>query len=87
MKTNLRDLLAFPTLFTYKVIGFAHADLPGNIVKIVQDHAPGQYFPSIKISSKKNYYSISITITAHNIQQVETLYNALSKIKAVRIVL
>ncbi|VFP84273.1 UPF0250 protein YbeD [Candidatus Erwinia haradaeae] len=87
MKTNLINLLEFPTLFTYKVIGFAHADLPGNIVKIVQHHAPGKYIPNIKASRKRKYYSISITISARNVQQVEDLYDALSQIPAVYMVL
>ncbi|MDU3849736.1 MAG: DUF493 family protein YbeD [Citrobacter koseri] len=72
MKTKLNELLEFPTPFTYKVMGQA---------------APGDYSPTVKPSSKGNYHSVSITINATHIEQVETLYEELGNIDIVRMVL
>ena len=79
MKTKLNELLEFPTPFTYKVMG--------QVVEVVQRHAPGDYTPTVKPSSKGNYHSVSITINATHIEQVETLYEELGKIDIVRMVL
>ncbi len=54
---------------------------------MVQRHAPGDYSPQIKPSSKGNYHSVSITINATHIEQVETLYEELGNIEIVRMVL
>ncbi|MBK0003831.1 YbeD family protein [Erwinia sp. S43] len=87
MKTNLKDLLEFPTSFTYKVMGLAQPELVDQVVEVVQRHAPGDYSPDVKPSSKGNFHSVSITITATHIEQVETLYEELGKIEIVRMVL
>ena len=87
MKTKLNELLEFPTPFTYKVMGLAKPELVDQVVEVVQRHAPGDYSPSVKPSSKGNYHSVSITITATHIEQVETLYEELGNIEIVRMVL
>jgi putative lipoic acid-binding regulatory protein len=75
------------TSFTYKVMGLAKPELVDQVVEVVQRHAPGDYSPSVKPSSKGNYHSVSITITATHIEQVETLYEELGNIEIVRMVL
>ena len=60
MKTKLNELLEFPTPFTYKVMGQALPELVDQVVEVVQRHAPGDYSPSVKPSSKGNYHSVSI---------------------------
>ena len=82
MKTKLNELLEFPTPFTYKVMGQALPELVDQVVEVVQRHAPGDYTPTVKPSSKGNYHSVSNTI-----EQVETLYEELGKIDIVRMVL
>jgi putative lipoic acid-binding regulatory protein len=57
------------------------------VVEVVQRHAPGDYKPDVKPSSKGNYHSVSITIIATHIEQVETLYEELGNIEIVRMVL
>lgn len=52
MKTKLNELLEFPTPFTYKVMGQALPELVDQVVEVVQRHAPGDYSPSVKPSSK-----------------------------------
>ncbi|MGL5727338.1 MAG: DUF493 family protein, partial [Plesiomonas sp.] len=43
--------------------------------------------PAVKPSSKGTYHSVSVTITATHIDQVETLYEELGAIDIVRMVL
>lgn len=87
MKTKLNELLEFPCSFTYRVMGLAHPELVDQVVEVVQRHAPGNYSPDIKPSSKGNYHSVAITINATHIEQVETLYKELAEIEIVRMVL
>ncbi len=87
MKTKLNELLEFPCPFTYKVMGVARPELIDDVVEVVQRHAPGDYTPEVKPSSKGNYHAVSITITATHIEQVEALYEELGKIDRVRMVL
>ncbi len=87
MKTKLNELLEFPCSFTYKVMGHAKPELVDQVVEIIQRHAPGDYTPSVKPSSKGNYHSVSITINATHIDQVETLYKELGELELVRMVL
>ena len=68
MKTKLNELLEFPTPFTYKVMGQALPELVDQVVEVVQRHAPGDYTPTVKPSSKGNYHSVSITINATHIE-------------------
>ncbi|WP_434359282.1 DUF493 family protein YbeD [Parasalinivibrio latis] len=84
---KLKDLLEFPCDFTYKVMGHAKPELPDLVLEVIQRHAPGDYSPSIKPSAKGNYHSISITINATSIEQVENLYKELGEIEIVRMVL
>jgi uncharacterized protein len=87
MKTRLHELLEFPCSFTYKVMGVAKPELTVQIIEVVQRHVPGDYVPSVKPSSKGNFHSVSITITATNIEQIEKLYEELAKLELVRMVL
>ncbi|MEA9392256.1 DUF493 family protein YbeD [Acerihabitans sp. TG2] len=87
MKTKLNELLEFPCEFTYKVMGMAGPELVDQVVEVIQRHAPGDYSPQVKPSSKGNYQAVSITITATHIEQVETLYEELGNIERVRMVL
>lgn len=87
MKTKLNELLEFPCSFTFKVMGDAKPELVNNVLSVIQKYAPGDYTPTVKPSSKGNYYSISVTINATDIDQIESLYQALGDIENVRMVL
>ncbi|MGL5043763.1 MAG: DUF493 family protein YbeD, partial [Plesiomonas sp.] len=82
-KTKLNELLEFPCSFTYKVMGLAQPELVDKVVTVIQKHAPGDYTPAVKPSSKGTYHSVSVTITATHIDQVETLYEELGAIDIV----
>lgn len=86
-KTKLSELLDFPCSFTYKVMGEAKPELVDKVLTVIQRHAPGDYTPSVKPSSKGNYHSVSITINATHIEQIENLYKELAEIDIVRMVL
>ncbi|MEI8631828.1 DUF493 family protein YbeD [Vibrio sp. PP-XX7] len=84
---KLKDLLEFPCSFTYKVMGYAKPELPDRVLAVIQQHAPGDYHPTVKPSSKGNYHAVSVNITATSIEQVETLCKELAEIDIVRMVL
>ncbi|MGC7559067.1 DUF493 family protein YbeD [Pasteurella sp. PK-2025] len=86
-QAKLKDLLAFPCSFTFKVVGANRSDLMDDVVVVVQKYAKGDYNPRQQISSKGTYNSVSIDIVAEHIEQVETLYVELAKIDGVRMVL
>lgn len=86
-QAKLKDLLEFPCAFTFKVVGTHRDDLSDDVVAVTQRYAKGDYTPREQRSSKGTYTSVSIDITAENIEQVETLYEELAKIQGVRMVL
>ncbi len=86
-QATLKDLLTFPCKFTYKVVGENKPELADLVVKAVQKRAPGDYTPTVKPSSNGNFSSVSISIHATTIEQVETLYVELAEIDIVRMVL
>ena len=83
MSTRFDELLDFPCRFPFKVIGHADDALPGRVVAVVQRHAPGDYSPTVKKSSKATYHSVTIHITATSKAQLETLYRELAAIEGV----
>lgn len=84
---TLRELLQFPCDFPYKVVGLAETNLVEKVLAVIQKYAPGDYVPRVKPSRNGKYESVSITIRATNIEQVETLYKELAAIENVRMVL
>lgn len=84
---KLKDLLEFPCAFTFKVVGLKRDGLVDDVVAEVQKVVKGDYHPSTKESGKGTYHSVSITIQAENIEQVERLYTNLAAIEGVRMVL
>ncbi len=87
MNTKFDELLEFPCNFPFKILGVAHEELPARVLEVVQKHAPGDYSPTIKPSSKGNYHSLTIHVTVTSKEHVETLYTELGAIDLVRYVL
>lgn len=87
MDTKFDEYLEFPTRFSFKVLGLADESLPSKVVEAVQQHAPGDYAPTIKPSSKGKYHSVSINVTVTSKEHIETLYKALGDIDIVKYVL
>jgi putative lipoic acid-binding regulatory protein len=87
MDTRFDELLDFPTHQTFKIMGVAHEDLPEQVVSCLQQHAPGDYAPAIKPSSKGNYHSLSISVRVVSKEHMETIYTELAELELVRVVL
>ncbi|GAA6203285.1 DUF493 family protein YbeD [Thalassotalea sp. SU-HH00458] len=87
MKTKFDELLEFPTVLNFKVMGVASDDLPDIVIAELQKHTPGDYSPTIKPSSKGNYHSLSIAVTVTSKDHIETIYKTLTAIEQVRYVL
>ncbi len=87
MKTHFDELLDFPTVLNFKVMGVACEELPDLIVGELQKHTPGDYSPKIKASAKGNYHSVSIAVTVTSKAHIETIYKTLNAIEQVRYVL
>ena len=51
LNTKFDELLDFPCQFPFKVLGVADETLADQVVAVLQQHAPGDYLPSIKPSS------------------------------------
>ncbi|TBX27378.1 hypothetical protein TK45_01105 [Bowmanella sp. JS7-9] len=87
METRFDELLEFPCLQTFKVMGVAHERLPDDVIGCLQLHAPGDYNPTVKPSSKGNYHSVSVSVRVTSKDHMETLYKELAKLELVRVVL
>ncbi|SHH80973.1 DUF493 family protein YbeD [Ferrimonas marina] len=87
MQTKFDELLEFPCAFPFKVLGNASDTLADRVVAVLQQHAPGDYTPTQKASTKGTYLSVTVTCTVTSKEHVELLYTELSKIDGVRGVL
>jgi putative lipoic acid-binding regulatory protein len=87
MKTKFDELLEFPTVLNFKVMGVACDELPDLVITELQKHAPGDYSPKVKVSSKGSYHSLSIAVTVTSKEHIETIYTELTAIEVVRYVL
>jgi putative lipoic acid-binding regulatory protein len=87
MDTSFDQLLDFPCQQTYKIVGFAHERLPQDVISCLQVHAPGDYVPKVKPSSKGTYHSISLSIKVTSKEHMEILYVELAKLELVKVVL
>ena len=87
MKTKFNELLEFPCVLNFKVMGIACDHLPDLIVAELQKSTPGDYSPTVKPSSKGNYHSVSIAVRVTSQEHIESIYKDLSAIEEVRYVL
>lgn len=87
MDTRFDELLDFPCNQTFKVMGVADERLPQDVVACLQEHAPGDYTPTIKPSTKGNYHSISLSVRVTSKEHMELIYTELAKLELVRVVL
>jgi putative lipoic acid-binding regulatory protein len=85
--TRFDELLEFPCQMRFKIIGLDQPNFQDKIIAVLQHHAPGDYSPTIKPSSKGTYHSVSIAVTVTSKEHIERLYNELGNIDIVRYVL
>ncbi|MBY5921511.1 DUF493 family protein YbeD [Ferrimonas balearica] len=87
MNTKFDEYLDFPCKFPFKVLGLTDDTLADRVVAVLQQHAPGDYIPSVKPSSKGTYISVSVTTVVTSKEHIELLYTELAAIDGVRGVL
>ena len=87
MQTKFDELLEFPTVLNFKVMGIACDELPDLIVAELQKHTPGDYTTTVRPSSKGNYHSVSVGVTVQSKEHIELIYKTLTAIEQVRYVL
>jgi uncharacterized protein len=87
LNTNFDTLLEFPCLFTFKIMGVATPEFMEQVLEVIQKHAPGDYAPVIKPSSKGNYCALSIPVTVTSKEHIETIYSKVSELEHVRHIL
>lgn len=85
--TKFDEFLEFPCPFTFKIMGLANVDLLSQVLTVMQQHAPGDYAPKMKPSSKGTYESITLVATVTSKEHIETLYTELGNLDDVRYVL
>lgn len=87
MNTKFDELLEFPCRFPFKILGLADERLPDLVVEVLQRHAPGDYSPQVRPSSKGNYHSVTVYVRVESKEQIEQLYLALGQLELVKYVL
>lgn len=87
MDTIFDQLLDFPCMQTFKVMGIADEQLPTQVITRLQTLAPGDYAPTIKPSSKGTYHAMSLSIRVTSKEHMESIYIELSKLELVKVVL
>lgn len=83
LNTKFDELLDFPCLLNFKVIGSNDPKLKDNIVAVAQGYVPSNYAPSSRMSSKGTYNSVTITVKVQDKDQIESLYIAFGAIPGV----
>lgn len=87
MQTKFDELLTFPTVLNFKVMGIACDELPDLIIAELQKHTPANYTYTIKPSSKGNYHSVSVPVRVTSKEHIELIYETLNAIEQVRHIL
>jgi len=87
LNTHFDELLEFPCVFAFKVMGVAGPELMSDVIGVIQKNAPGDYAPTVKPSSKGTYHSLSVPVTVKSKDQIETIYNELNQLESVRYIL
>ena len=87
LNTHFDELLDFPCVFAFKVMSVAGPEIVEEVISVIQKHAPGDYAPKTKPSSKGTYQSISVPVTVDSKQLIETIYTELDKLESVKYIL
>lgn len=77
------DIFNFPCEFPIKAMGITSSTLETTVFNIVKQHAPDINKKNIKSrpSSNSKYTAITITITARNRKQIDSIYLDLTACK------
>ncbi len=83
-----KTLIDFPCHFPLKIMGENHPEFGVRLLTAVQEHAPKTTEGDVmlKVSTKGNYVSATITIMAHSQAQLDTIYQMLCAHPMVKVV-
>ncbi|MCW8995111.1 MAG: DUF493 family protein YbeD [Psychromonas sp.] len=87
LNTKFDELLEFPCLFSFKVMGVADPKLILDVIAVIQKHAPGDYSPKVKASSKGTYHSLTVPVSVTSKEHIEAIYSELNTLELVRCIL
>jgi putative lipoic acid-binding regulatory protein len=89
MSEEQESALTFPCEFPIKAMGKADCDLDLLVVEIVRRHAPDLHEGAIhsRASTKGNYVSVTVTVTATSRAQLDAIYQDLVDCEAVLVAL
>lgn len=87
LNTHFDELLEFPCVFAFKVMGIASPELMNDVVAVIQKNAPGDYAPTVKPSSKGTYHALNVPVTVNSKEQIESIYSQLNQLESVRYIL
>ena len=87
LNTHFDQLLDFPCVFSFKVMGVAVPELMEEVLAVIQKNAPGDYAPTVKPSSKGTYHALNVPVTVESKEQIEAIYNELNNLESVRYIL
>lgn len=87
LDTKFDELLEFPCSFAFKVMGIADPQMTLDVLSVIQKHAPGDYSPKVKPSSKGTYQSLTIPVMVSSKEHIETIYSELNNLELVRYIL
>ena len=87
LNTHFDELLEFPCVFAFKVMGVNDPEMVLQVIEVVQKLAPGDYAPQTKPSSKGTYCAFSLPIKVTDKAHIESIYTQLNKLELVRHVL
>ena len=81
--------ITFPCEYPIKVMGLAGEELHSTVKMIMVRHAPGfdETTLCIRDSAQGTYQSVTVTITATGVDQLQTIFNELKSSRCVKMVL
>lgn len=81
--------IEFPCLYPIKIIGIAEGDFQADVVAVVERHTGSIDAELIEIrqSRKENYLSVTVTIAATGVEQLQNIFDDLKAVDRVKMVL
>ncbi len=87
-RARFEDLLDFPTLFVFRVVGVADADFKGRCIALIQETLGRRVEAAeTRPSSRGRYCSVRLCVTALSADELREVYQAFRGLEGVRLVL
>ncbi|ADD67308.1 protein of unknown function DUF493 [Denitrovibrio acetiphilus DSM 12809] len=82
MSENLKEMLEFPVIYTFKAMGENHKKFICDVKSVFSEKEVESFLE--KPSSKGNYISVSITVEINNFDELEEIYTSIKKIDGLK---